>query len=70
MIKNMLSYLKLAESYLSQIHYLILIRFIRSHFLIIIKIFGFSILKPKYTNNVPVGERLSSALKLGPTFIK
>ncbi len=38
---------------------------------IIIKIFGFSILKPKYTNNVPVGERLSSALKeLGPTFIK
>ena len=25
---------------------------------IIIKILGFSILKPKYTNDVPVGERL------------
>ena len=38
---------------------------------IFIKILGFSILKPKYTNDVPVGERLSSALKeLGPTFIK
>ncbi len=38
---------------------------------IFIKILGFSISKPKYTNDVPVGERLSSALKeLGPTFIK
>ena len=30
---------------------------------IFIKILGFSISKPKYTNDVPVGERLSSALK-------
>ena len=38
---------------------------------LLIKLFGVSFSKPKYSHNVPVSERLSSAFKeLGPTFIK